>query len=129
ALPGTYALAPTGSGIPVPFIVKADGTVDYPAASEAMLSGRGTSTLVVNVILLTIDARALSQQFGTFLLDNFGGFPTSQLVTFPVWPGSFLFQGGSLQFQFVVTLGGTVDFDHALDGQVGGRGTPILVIL
>jgi len=79
--------------------------------------------------VVTVDARALSQQFGTFSLSNFGGFLTSQPVTFPIWPGTILFGCFTVQFQFVVTLAGTVDYDHSLDGQVGGRGTTTLVIL
>src|SRR5262249_45487466 len=68
-LPGGNTIAdPTGSGEHVSFTIKTDGTVDYDTALEGILTGRGTNTLTVHGVAVTIDAHALS--YRALYVDN-----------------------------------------------------------
>jgi hypothetical protein len=130
-LPGLLTLSDnTGSGATIQFTLKPDGTVSYDASLEGALTGAGTSTLTVHGETIQIDATALSRRnIASFQIVGAGSFSTAQVQTVTLLPGPAIFQDDTLQFVFTITLTDTVDFDHALDGQVGGRGTRRLVLL
>ena len=60
---------------------------------------------------------------------NVGSFSTSQIQTVTLLPGAVTFEDATSELAFTVTLSGTVDYAHILDGQLGGRGTRRLVLL
>jgi hypothetical protein len=130
-LPGSYTLAnDAGTGNSVSFILAPDGSVNYAPKLNAILSGRGTSTLTVLGRTIQINATALSQRnIPTFQIVGVGTFSTSQIQTVTLLPGPVTFVDATSEFAFTLTLSGTVDYVHLLDGQLGGRGTRELVIL
>jgi hypothetical protein len=125
-LPGQHHLASIG-GDTTWFRVAQDGTVDYDPALEGALSGRGTGTLAVNGREVQIDARALG---ASGLVLDWVPRDTAAPFSVRLLPGMHHFRtsGGEYHW-FSVTDDGTIDYDHALDGILSGRGTRTLVIL
>ena len=138
--PGTYDLQFNTKGFPndpvVTFTVESDGVIDFDASLDGFVSGRGTSTLVLNGFPVTVDGTSLSYRFlnmfwipGISVLNDFE-IPlqllpgTHQLFintaanSFPENPVIF----------FSVNVQGEIDFDMSLDGFVSGRGTDTLVL-
>jgi hypothetical protein len=125
-LPGQHHLASI-SGDFTWFGVAPDGTVDYDPSLEGSLTGRGTHTLAVNGRAVQIDARALG--VSGLVLD---WVPRDTAAPFSVrlLPGMHHFRTSGGEFHwFSVADDGTIDYDHALDGILSGRGTHMLVIL
>jgi hypothetical protein len=123
------------------FTVTVDGKVDYGAALDGILTGRGTTTLTVNGVTLDIDLRGLSAPaVGIGGLQGFMGggaqpFTTDQMYTLRLLPGLhplFYQTSGSPSSYtdafFAVAVNGTVDFDPSLDGILAGRGTATLTV-
>ena len=75
--PGDYSLEQIGAAISFPFSVTTEGTVDDDATHDGYLSGRGTDTLVVRGVEVTLDGRALSHDL---LLGLFGATVLSKTV-------------------------------------------------
>jgi len=70
-LPGAYGFQqPTGVVPGADFQVRLDGAIDYAAASDAFLTGRGTHTLGILGFSILIDARAYPSE--SILLMPFG---------------------------------------------------------
>jgi hypothetical protein len=129
-LPGTQTLSEAGSQVSVQFSVALNGSISYAAKLQGILSGNGTQALTVLGRTIQIDATALSQRnIPTFQIAGVGSFSTSQIQTVTLLPGAVTFEDATSELAFTVTLSGTVDYAHILDGQFGGRGTRRLVIL
>ncbi|MBL7512399.1 hypothetical protein I6A94_21380, partial [Frankia sp. CN4] len=111
-----------------PFTVGADGRVDFdPQIGYA--SGRGTTTLAVQGLPVTIDATALTCQ-AFALSPTTGWIPAHPAAGQPrLLPGSFTFVScpAGRTFPLVLTPAGTFDYNPGLTG-VSGRGTSTLVV-
>jgi phenolic acid decarboxylase len=132
-LPGDHAvLYNAGASQPsVTFTVINAGTVDYATALDGVLSGRGTSTLLVNGRTVQIDASSLSAP--TFDVNYIrAAVPSSAAISLTLLPGdhAVLYNAGASQpsVTFTVTNAGTVDYAAALDGVLSGRGTSTLLV-
>jgi hypothetical protein len=55
-------------------------------------------------------------------------FPTAQVQTLTLLPGTFAFQAGARAFNLSVSAQGQLDHDVSLDGRLSGRGTNALVL-
>jgi hypothetical protein len=136
--PGAHTLfSPAGGlGGQAAFSVGPDGTVDYSddGGLAGLLSGRGSTTLVVNGRAVTIDATALRHSLPTLDLDEQAFFSSDAPLAATVLPGPQLVYSpaGGLGGQAAFSVGpdGTVDYDRLLDlsGTLSGRGTTSLII-
>jgi hypothetical protein len=125
-LPGDHILSTYG-GSSVSFTVNADGTVDYDAALDGVLSGRGTGALAVQGLEVTIDASALSE--ASLALDYAGADATAPQAV-RLLPGEHqIYTAARGEVGFTVLADGTLDYDAALDGILSGRGTRTLTFL
>ena len=116
----------------VNFTVTNGGTLDYDPALDAVLTGRGTTTLHVNGRTIQLDATRLSVSY-VEINSIFGGataLPSSVVKTMTLLPAvhQFFYNAGVSQpgVLFTLTNAGTVDYDAALDGVLDGRGTSTL---
>ena len=99
--------------------------MDYQAAFDTFLTGRGTNTLVVHGLPITINATGLStSQYSVYQV---GLFPTACVSTFRLIPGVYFFGSGG-EFAFTVLQTGLLDFDPSLNSMVSGRGTNSLIV-
>jgi Tol biopolymer transport system component/uncharacterized protein YcbK (DUF882 family) len=113
------------------FGVTEAGVVDYDAALDGILTGRGTVTLAARGADITIDATALSSP--TFSIGGMGTYPTSAPGAFHMLPNidaqhAYGFGSPEFSFQFVVTTSGTVDYNPSLDSRLVGRSTNRMTI-
>jgi hypothetical protein len=111
----------------VAFSVDNSGAVDYDPSLNGMLSGRGSSNLVVNGVTVKIDARALTTP--DLLLNYAVNFATACPFSATLLPGvqSLLpVNGGPVAFS--VNNSDAVDYDPSLNGVLSGRGTSTLVV-
>ena len=113
------------------FEVLANGTVAYDQALDLVLRGRGTSTLVVQGAALTIDATALSAPEASLAYTP--TFATTAPVVRRLLPNADALHATRLfaaegQVAFVVTGGGTLEYEPALEGILTGRGTATLTV-
>jgi hypothetical protein len=136
-LPGPWRFElPAGHpGMTFVFTLGNDGTLDFDSSHDAYVSGRGTATLTVAGLPLTIDATALSHSAFNILAGEAGGGQSSQVTTLRLLPTTNGFPlsfhsppstGNSFAFTF--STSGTVDFAASLDLYVSGRGTGTLTI-
>jgi hypothetical protein len=127
---GSHTLTTTeGLGNSLAFYVAADGTVDYDPSLNGLLSGRGTTTLVVHGVTVTIDARALS--YHSLVVDNTIVSPTAQAFTFTGLPGRAILSdpsGSTQSVPFTLGADGTVSYDPSLEGLLTGKGTKALTV-
>jgi hypothetical protein len=105
--------------------------VDYAAEDEGVLGGRGTSTLVVKGATIHVDATALSSE--SIGLDGIDWFPNGSVLTLTLLPGRHSFYtpthlGGPNYTWFVIKRDLTVDYEHALNSVLAGRGTNTLLV-
>ena len=125
-VPGTKAFAEQSGGS-FDFIVGLDGTIDYGAALDGFLSGRGTTGLVVHGFDVTVDATSLTVP--NFLIGGAGFQDGTMVQTLTHVPGTKAFaeqSGGS--FDFTIGPDGAIDYAVGLDGFLAGRGTTALVV-
>jgi len=124
-LPGRYTFYGAGAtGVPITF--DPTGTIDYDP-QYTYVSGRGTNTLTLSGLLITVDATRLNTQaFG--ITPATGWLDARRPQTFRLLPGSYRFYVAYVRY-FAVTLttAGTFDYDPTLAG-VSGRGTATLTI-
>jgi hypothetical protein len=127
----------------VNFTVK-DGIISYDAELEGIVSGAGTSTLILNGLPLTIDASTV-EGFLIYLPGVYGldGFDISN-ASRPLFTGNFLpnchdsndgweywfnIDSGVLAtFTFKFQIDGIVTYKPEFDASVTGRGTNVLKI-
>jgi hypothetical protein len=127
--PGSHTITDPRSGAAVTFGISDSGTVSYSASLEGVLSGAGTSTLTVNGRTAAIDSAALSVP--TLMLDNSLAVTNTAPFAFTGLPGTYTLVNptSGAKIQFTLNLDGTIDYDHALDNFLSGRGTSHLAIL
>jgi LGFP repeat len=153
---GSYNLQ-FGSGMIADFnfVVTADGTVDFEANCDGFLSGRGTATLTISGLLVTLDGLHLTgadstrpNETGVLLANaqlgtesNPNAIPNPEdwiaLRTIRLLPvkGVGLIVGSALvaTFTFDLKRDGTFDYDPAFDlsqgGFLSGQGTSTLTLL
>lgn len=129
--PGQHTFCAPPSQACFVFTVTSAGTVDFSAAFDSFVSGRGTSTLTVVGVPIRFDATSLSaDQFNLNFSSSLVG-STASVTTFQLLPGEYQFCAPPSQtcFAFTVTPSGTVDYDASLDGYLAGRGTDTLTAL
>lgn len=128
-LPGRYEFV-VASGVPSDFTfdVTAAGLIDYEVAFDSFLSGRGSSTLIVEGFEIHFDARYLSGPISLFVLPDAVRILNTSLRLLPA--SSYVLEQGSgsvAQWPLKIGLDGKVHYDHALDiaqgGFLSGRGT------
>jgi hypothetical protein len=124
---GTHTLSIPGGGS-VTFYVAGDGTVDYDRSLDSVISGRGTTTLLIKGVQVTIDATRLSTS--TLLVDNVQEH-TSAVFSFTALPGNYVlkdFSNQSTPITISVGAGGAVGYDSSLEGILTGAGSATLTI-
>lgn len=121
--PGSYPFQ-VATPVAFHFTVTQQGTIDYPAELEGFLSGKGTRTLQVEGVIVTIDARALNTGAGVMVVpDNTDWIACRRVRIVPAKHYSVQQGGGHVvSFQFEVTRDARVVFDPSL-GFVRGSGT------
>ena len=134
--PGTYSFQPgPGSVMACSFRVTAEGRIDFEAACNSFLSGRGTDTLVVRGHTIKLDARALSST--GFLLPNGFGLAdhmmsSTEVRSLTLVPlNAYVFQVGAGavgNFSWGIDQAGRITYDPAFDAFLSGRGTDTLVV-
>ena len=121
-IPGRYRFG-TLYGAAFEFSITDSCTVDYDS-SLTFLSGAGTPALTVFGFLVNVDARSLPASFFT-LGDSASGLTVSRSTTasqcVTLIPGSYVFTCG-FTFGFLITAGGTFDYDPAFLRCVTGLG-------
>jgi len=127
-LPGGAVLRAV-NGTDIFLTVNADGTIDYDASLNNVLSVSSDGTLIVHGETLKVDATALSPQTPTFTLQGWGNFSTAQVQTFTIFPGNFQVDVGALVVNATLSVQDLLAFDTSLDNRVQGRGTNTLVLL
>lgn len=124
--PGNYVVEADMAAL-VNFSVNSVGHVEYDTSLDAVLSGRGGSTLVIRGLAITVDAT--TTHHSEFLLAGVGVFGSGRPHTVRLLPGagqvSFV---DWRSFEFMVSLSGFVDYDASLDEFLSGRGTSTLTI-
>lgn len=128
--PGTYQYqVRSGAVSHLRFTVTEEGTVDYDAALDAVVSGRGTDTLTVTGVETTIDARYLTERGVLLSVGQTEENPltdedwilhrTIRLVPAPHYS---LHQGSgqNVAFVFEVTVDGSFQYDAKYDVRKGG---------
>ena len=133
--PGSYAFHSPASSPNnlLAFSVSNAGTVDFDLSADSYASGRGTSTLVVTGLPLTVDATALSSPDWSLIATEGGYGSTSQVSTLRVLPGLYRFEMPAshpgMTFHFTLGIDGMLDFDASHDGYASGRGTSTLTVV
>ncbi len=129
--PGSYPFQ-VGAPVAFYFTVRQDGTIDYPADLK-FLSGRGTRTLRIEGVIVTLDARRLAPGANVLIAhipaDNRDWITCKKLRMVPA--KHYYVQQGSghvVNMSFEVTRDGRVLFDPGLN-YVRGNGTSTLEFL
>uniref|UniRef100_UPI00047678C8 hypothetical protein n=1 Tax=Lamprocystis purpurea TaxID=61598 RepID=UPI00047678C8 len=131
-LPGAYGFQqPTGVVPGADFQVRLDGAIDYAAASDAFLTGRGSSTFTLLGYTITVDATALTApQFHLSGITDW--LASTQPRPLRLLPATYLFVHGSGRVptaDFTVTVAGLVDYPVTADGYLAGRGSGTFTLL
>ncbi|WP_406088855.1 hypothetical protein [Streptomyces sp. NBC_01013] len=125
--PGVYGIEQVpGQPASFEFQVTQEGFVEYDAANDAFLGGRGTSTLILRGFPVTLDGRALSHDLEALLKGSAARFARStahELTLLPAEGYGFLLARGFADFRFTVTPDGQVSLhpDHVGFAEVSGR--------
>ncbi|MEU5693711.1 sigma-70 family RNA polymerase sigma factor [Actinosynnema sp. NPDC020468] len=115
--PGAYAVT-SPANIAIPFSVTDSGAVDYPTAYDAVLGGRGTATLRVRGLPITVDTSALSYYNAT--VSGVAPVASNPARTLNLFPGDHAVQTPSGdRVPFRVDGQGLVHYaaEHLLDGE------------
>lgn len=143
---GSFVLRYNSATSPIPvvsFEVTSNGLIDFNGAQDPYMSGRGTDTLVVHGLAVSLDVRALDT-FGPNILAASRNVFSSGTATVNLLPGGhrLYFQTGGLgvpRLVFHVTQKGTVDVVEVWDADTNvlapgdayiasGLGTDSLVV-
>lgn len=119
---GTHSVNIGGYGFN--FNVTADGRIEYAAALEGLLSGRGTSSLRINGAKVVIDATAITSDY--FVLDYMTQ-DKSKPLTVRLMPGYHHLQS-PVVMDFSVTESGKIAYDASQEGILLGQGTNQLLV-
>jgi hypothetical protein len=133
-LPGVHTLlynSGGGNAGLVEYTARPDGRVDYPATLDRILGGRGSTTLQVRGVALTIAADQMSAP--AIALGGVGYFETDDGTALRLLPGihQLFYNSGGGQTALVtceVRVDGTVTYAPALEGILTGAGTATLTI-
>ncbi len=129
---GTFAFQQTRTrASDLRFTVTDDGVVDYPAAHEGVLTGRGTDTLRVHGLEVTLRPAGRPRP----LLPLWGGCREplgARERTLRIPPGSCyamrLLHQPRRVVEFHVAADGAVDYPRACEEALSGRGTATLTV-
>jgi hypothetical protein len=126
-VPGRHQFA-TLALASVVFTVSRSGTVDFDAALDAFVVGRGSPTLVVRGYSIDIDATGTS--YSSFLLTSLPGWLDARTVQhLRLVPGTYRVHfTGVPDALFRVTAVGTVDYDDSYAAVLSGKGSTTLTI-
>jgi hypothetical protein len=116
-----------GGGTVIYFTVLRDGTVDYDASLEGILVGKGTTSLGIQGVSTTLDARMLTLDRLALNNSSFVG-TTAAPLTLRLIPGRQFCGSAVTPVAFNVSTRGTVDYDPALEGIITGQGTSTLTL-
>ena len=124
---GSYSFCAPTSWDCFAFQVTSTGVLAYDASLDPYLEGRGGTKLTVRGSAVTIDASALGAARFSVNSNAIGGadFATNQVRTLSLLPGNYTLCAPSFWdcIAFQVAGDGTVDYEHALDRFVSGRGS------
>lgn len=140
---GTYQLMFTKHPV-VTFDVKPSGTVDYDKGLDGFVKGRGSTTLTVEGVPVTLDARYVAMNGGLGVLLGTALDHEDWIVheTIRLIPASYTVQQGAAMtssFAFTLRADGRVEYDPKFEYSTGGflegqdtstlvfRGYPILL--
>ena len=133
--PGSYNFhsPPSSPNNLLAFTVTNTGTVDFDLSADAYAGGRGTSTMTVTGLPLTVDATALSSPDWSLLATGGGYGSTTQVSTLRVLPGLYRFEmpasHAGMTFNFPLGIDGMLDFDPSHDAYASGRATSTLTVV
>lgn len=131
-LPGDYTILAPASHAPtaVNFSLAADGTIDYDSSVDSYVGGRGTNTLLLNGLPLTIDATQLTPPRFNINWNEGGQGSTAVPAQLRLMPGdySYLAPASEVRLDFSLGTDGTLDYPTSADAYVSGRGTPSMTI-
>jgi hypothetical protein len=141
---GSYTIILQSGNLSIVNFTVKNGMIDYNPELEGVIGGKGTSTLILRGLPITIDATEV-EGFLTYIPGVYGldGFDTSNADR-PLFTGNFLpnchdatdgweywfniTSGVVASFTFKVCLDGTIAYTPAFDDSVKGRGTNVLKI-
>jgi hypothetical protein len=141
---GLYQIILHSGNLSIVYFTVTAGIITYDPELEGVISGAGTSALVLHGLPITIDATEV-QDFLVYIPAVYGldGFETSN-ASRPLFTGNFLpnchditdgwgyrfnIAGGvNASFTFKVQLNGLVTYEPEFDDSVTGRGTNVLKI-
>jgi hypothetical protein len=128
-LPGTQEINEIyQSGTAVSFTVANDGTVSYDPSLAGILSGQGTSNLMVNGVTITVNAQALSDtslQFDSYIQES-----TTAPFTLTLLPGTLAMQEygqPGTGIDLTVANDGTISFASTYNGILSSQGNNLVV--
>jgi hypothetical protein len=117
--PGTYSFQ-QASGLlgSFNFTITSDGFIDYDISSEAFLNGRGTTTLTIRGLTITLDGRQLSHDLLPFgSKDVLSRDRTHELIYVPAVGYGFQSASGVVaDFWFELTVDGQIEIDPRYAG-------------
>lgn len=130
-IPGGYQFNENGQNNGFAFQIDAWGHFSYdpafewtPAAGSGFLTGGGSGHLVIHPFTIVVDATALSASNVRLTNENdgFGYQPNTAPTSARVIPGVYYFNenGANNGFGFLVSNGGAISYDPALDAARGG---------
>jgi hypothetical protein len=123
---GTHVLL-TSPGYRIVFTVTDSWTVDYDHRYDHVVAGRGTQTLAVHGLPVTVDTTGTS--YSDTAVSGTGWPNIGKVRTLNLLPGPHLVQAPSGSVvPFRVTDAGRVEFDPALDRMLSGRNTTTLAV-
>ncbi|MQY27302.1 galactose oxidase early set domain-containing protein [Nocardia aurantia] len=122
--PGHYRFDQSGPGFA--FEITVAGLIEYSAANDQFLTGRGTDVLTVTGFPVTVNLTGLSHDLAPRITGNPGPLTRSGPHVLRLVPGTYryLLARGLADFSFVVKADGTLGFsDPALNGcaRIEGR--------
>ncbi|WP_026425112.1 RNA polymerase sigma factor [Actinokineospora inagensis] len=117
----------TAGGQFVPFVLAADGRIDYDTSANSLLTGRGGNTLVVHGYRITLDVRDISYYNAMVAGVAFTTPAPTHVVRLLPGRQSVLTTNGNA-VPFVVTGTGQIDYDAGLGGILTGAGTGTIAL-
>jgi hypothetical protein len=119
-LPGRHGVV-SAVGAPTWFTVTATGQLDYDAAAEPYLEGRGGTLLTVHGVETTFTAS------GTWQLNAVTGWLSAGEHRLRLLPGGHtITMADRRSYRITITPAGELDYDRALDTALTGRGSRTL---